>query len=61
MSNLIAPRNFVRVALLTFGLIILGGGSLAAANPASAAVPECSTSGGITVCMGEVIIISRVP
>ncbi len=61
MTNLIAPRNFVRVALLAFSLITLGGASLAAANPASAAMPECSTSGGVTVCLGEIIIIERVP
>ena len=61
MTNLIAPRNFVRVALLAFSLITLAGGAAAAANPAEAARAECWTSGGVTVCMGEVVIINRVP
>ena len=61
MTNLIAPRNFVRVALLAFSLITLGAGALAAASPTEAARAECWTSGGVTVCMGEVIIVDRVP
>ncbi len=61
MTNLIAPRNFVRVALLAFGLTVLAGGAAAAGNPTEAAVKECSTSGGVTVCVGPVVIVDRVP
>ncbi len=61
MTNLIAPRNFVRVALLAFGLITLAGGAAATANLAEAAARECSTSGRVTVCMGPIVIVDRVP
>ena len=61
MTSSIAPRSFVRIAVLTFALLTLGGGALASISPAEAAEKECSTSGGVTVCTGPVVIIDRVP
>jgi hypothetical protein len=56
----IAPCTFVRVALLAFSLITIAGGG-AAASPTEAARAECWTSGGVTACLGDIIIADRVP
>ncbi len=61
MTSRIAPRSFPRTAVAAVAAVVLFASTLAAANPTAAAAPECSTSGGVTVCMGEIIIISRVP
>ncbi len=61
MTSQFAPRNFPRIATLTVAAIALAAGTLASANPAAAAEKQCSTSGGVTVCMGPIVIIDRVP